>query len=49
MGYRGKWTCKGTFALKIGFWGEMAMQRDFWVKDGILEENGRAKGLLGQK
>ena len=66
----GEWPCKGTFGLKMGFWGEMAMQRDFWVKDGvwekiavqrvfglkmgfglngILEENGRAKGLLGKK
>ena len=21
MGYGGKWPCKGTFGLKIGFWG----------------------------
>ena len=22
----------------MGFWGEMAMQRDFWVKDGVWEK-----------
>ena len=29
---------KGHFGLKMGFWGEMAMQRDFWVKDGVWEK-----------
>ena len=24
----------------------MSMQRDFWVKNGVLGENGHAKGLL---
>ena len=35
------------FRVKMGFWGEMSMQRDFWVKNGIMEENGHTKGLLG--
>ena len=43
------------FWVKDGVWEKIAVQRDFEVKDGfgvkngILEENGRAKGLLGQK
>ena len=28
--------CKGTFGLKMGFWGEMSVQKDFWVKNGVL-------------
>ena len=38
--------CKGTFGLKWGF-GKMGMQRDFWIKNGVLGENWCAKGLLG--
>ena len=33
--------------LKSGVLGEMSMQRDFWVKNGVLGGNGCAKGLLG--
>ena len=33
------------FRVNIGVWGEMGMQRDFWVKNGNLGENGHAKGL----
>ena len=35
------------FWVKMGFQGKMSMQRDFWVKNGVLRENGCAKGLLG--
>ena len=35
--------------VKNRVWEKIAVQRDFWVKNGILEENGHAKGLLGQK
>ena len=38
FGVWGKWPCKGTFGLKMGFGGEIAMQRDFWVKDGVWEK-----------
>ena len=27
------------------FYGKMAVQRNFWVKNGALGENGRPKGL----
>ena len=42
------------FWVKDGVWEKIAVQRDFGVKDGvvkngILEENGCTKGLLGQK
>ena len=33
-GVLGKLACKGTFRLKLGF-GEMGVQRDFWVKLGF--------------
>ena len=45
MGYWGKCAYKRDFGLKLVFWGKMTMQRDFWVKNGVLGENGRAKGL----
>ena len=43
------------FWVKDGVWEKIAVQRDlglkmgFGVKNWILEENGRAKGLLGRK
>ena len=27
---------KGTFGLKMGFWGKMGMQMDFWGENGVL-------------
>ena len=32
-GVLGEWLCIGTLGLKMGFWGKMAMERDFWVKN----------------
>ena len=43
MVFWGKWACKGTFGLKLGF-GEMGVQRDFWVKLGFWG-NGHAKDI----
>ena len=34
------------FGFKMGL-GEMAMQRDFWVKNEVLGGNGYAKRFLG--
>ena len=38
---------QGTFGLKMGSWGKMGVQRDFWVKKWGFGENGHVKGLLG--
>ena len=38
IGVWGKWACKGTFRLKMGFGGKMGMQKDFWVKNRVLLE-----------
>ena len=49
------WPSKMIFGLKMGFWGEWPCKEILWlkmgfgVKNGILEQNARAKGLLGQK
>ena len=37
------WPSKMIF----GVWGKMAMQRDFWIKNGVLGRNGHAKRFLG--
>ena len=39
--------CKGTFGFKWSL-GEMGMQRDFWVKNGILGK-WPCKGTFGLK
>ena len=29
---------QGDFGLKMESWGKMGVQRDFWVKNGVLGE-----------
>ena len=47
----GEMAMQRDFWVKDRVWEKITVQRDFEVKDGvkngILEENGRAKGLLG--
>ena len=38
---------KLSFFIRRWSFGEMAVHRDFGVKNGVLGENGRGKGLLG--
>ena len=46
--------CKGTFGLKMGSWGKMGVQRDFWVKNGVWGKMGMQRdfwiksGVLGE-
>ena len=46
LGFGGNGCAKGLLG-KIGVSGEMGMQRNIKVKDGVWGENGHAKRLLG--
>ena len=45
MGFEGNGRPKGLW-VKIGVLGEMAVQRDFWVRNGVLGGNEHEKALL---